>query len=230
MRRAKRETVRIDGNIIPLTDNVNVLGGEDKRYANVRTVNLGVTLINQTGDNLTDVGLELASNGDVTFHQEITVDGEANFSDKLRVNENIDLASNYINGTGNDSEGLSFDGSGNATFAQTITVTGESNFTDKIRANENIDLASNYINGDGADSKGLSFDGTGNATFAQIITGSSSIVATSFLRTDTYLMIKDPAGVVPTTSGYATIFVDSADGDLKVKFGDGHVATIAADS
>lgn len=31
-------------------------------------------------------------------------------------------------------------------------------------------------------------------------------------------------------AGYAIIYVDTADGDLKVKFGDGHVAVIAADS
>jgi len=31
-------------------------------------------------------------------------------------------------------------------------------------------------------------------------------------------------------AGYAILYVDSADGDLKVKFGDGHVAVIAADS
>jgi hypothetical protein len=33
-----------------------------------------------------------------------------------------------------------------------------------------------------------------------------------------------------TRAGYATIYVDSADGDLKVKFGDGTVKTIATDS
>lgn len=33
-----------------------------------------------------------------------------------------------------------------------------------------------------------------------------------------------------TEAGYAILFVDSADGDLKVKFGDGFVRTIAADS
>jgi len=38
--------------------------------------------------------------------------------------------------------------------------------------------------------------------------------------------ISAPAAVV----GYAQIYVDTADGDLKVKFGDGHVATIATDS
>ena len=33
-----------------------------------------------------------------------------------------------------------------------------------------------------------------------------------------------------TVTGRAIIYVDSADGDLKVKFADGHVAVIAADS
>jgi hypothetical protein len=33
-----------------------------------------------------------------------------------------------------------------------------------------------------------------------------------------------------TASGWAILYVDTADGDLKVKFGDGHVETIAVDS
>ena len=38
--------------------------------------------------------------------------------------------------------------------------------------------------------------------------------------------VPEPEAVV----GYAIIYVDSGSGDLKVKFGDGFVATIAADS
>jgi hypothetical protein len=33
-----------------------------------------------------------------------------------------------------------------------------------------------------------------------------------------------------TVSGFAVLFVDASSGDLKCKFGDGFVATIAADS
>ena len=40
----------------------------------------------------------------------------------------------------------------------------------------------------------------------------------------------DGTSAPSTRAGYATIYVDSADGDLKVKFGDGTVKTIATDS
>lgn len=49
-------------------------------------------------------------------------------------------------------------------------------------------------------------------------------------RTDKALLIKDAISAPSTTSGYATIYVDSADGDLKVKFGDGTVKTIVVDT
>jgi hypothetical protein len=44
------------------------------------------------------------------------------------------------------------------------------------------------------------------------------------------LMIIDGITAPATASGYARIYVDTADGDLKVKFGDGHVTVIAADT
>lgn len=44
------------------------------------------------------------------------------------------------------------------------------------------------------------------------------------------LMIKDGISTPSTLSGFAKIFVDSADGDLKVKFGDGTVKLIVADT
>lgn len=44
------------------------------------------------------------------------------------------------------------------------------------------------------------------------------------------MRLTDGKAAPATEAGYAILYVDSADGDLKVKFGDGHVATIAADS
>lgn len=44
------------------------------------------------------------------------------------------------------------------------------------------------------------------------------------------IRLTDGKAAPATEAGYAILYVDSADGDLKVKFGDGHVATIAADS
>lgn len=44
------------------------------------------------------------------------------------------------------------------------------------------------------------------------------------------LMLTDGITAPSATSGYATIYVDTSDGDLKVKFGDGTTKTIATDT
>jgi hypothetical protein len=46
----------------------------------------------------------------------------------------------------------------------------------------------------------------------------------------TFFGLVDGVTAPSTAGGYARIYVDSADGDLKVKFGDGTVKTIATDS
>jgi hypothetical protein len=56
-----------------------------------------------------------------------------------------------------------------------------------------------------------------------IITASSRLVGNDWALTDG---ITAPAAV----PGFAVLYVDTSDGDLKVKFGDGFVATIAVDS
>ena len=44
------------------------------------------------------------------------------------------------------------------------------------------------------------------------------------------LYLTDGLTAPSTASGWAIIYVDTADGDLKVKFGDGKVTVIAADT
>lgn len=44
------------------------------------------------------------------------------------------------------------------------------------------------------------------------------------------LLVVDGVSAPGATVGIVKIYVDGADGDLKVKFGDGTVATIAADT
>ena len=44
------------------------------------------------------------------------------------------------------------------------------------------------------------------------------------------LYLTDGVTAPDTVSGWALIYVDGADGDLKVKFGDGQVTVIAADT
>ena len=45
-----------------------------------------------------------------------------------------------------------------------------------------------------------------------------------------YLALEDGVPEPDTVAGVAWLYVDEADGDLKVKFGDGHVATVAGDT
>lgn len=44
------------------------------------------------------------------------------------------------------------------------------------------------------------------------------------------VLLEDGITAPSAVSGRAIIYVDAADGDLKIKFADGFVATIAADS
>jgi hypothetical protein len=57
---------------------------------------------------------------------------------------------------------------------------------------------------------------------------SSADTVTGFTMREMALI--DGTTAPSTRAGYATIYVDTADGDLKVKFGDGTVKTIATDS
>lgn len=49
------------------------------------------------------------------------------------------------------------------------------------------------------------------------------------LEVNNALAIKDGMTAPATQSGYAQIYVDSADGDLKIKFSDGTIRTIVTD-
>lgn len=50
-----------------------------------------------------------------------------------------------------------------------------------------------------------------------------------FVIDDGYFAIKDSKSAPGTISGLANIYVDSSDGDLKVKFGDGYVGILSED-
>jgi hypothetical protein len=49
-------------------------------------------------------------------------------------------------------------------------------------------------------------------------------------RTEVSYLLKDGVTAPSTLAGYASIYVDTADGDLKIKFGDGTVKTIVVDT
>lgn len=59
------------------------------------------------------------------------------------------------------------------------------------------------------------------------ITNTSGV---GWLRPAGYFSVPDGVTAPPTTAGHAQIYVDTADGDLKVKFGDGTVKTLATDT
>lgn len=45
-----------------------------------------------------------------------------------------------------------------------------------------------------------------------------------------HIQLKDGITAPSTLTGWAYIYIDTADGDLKIKFGDGTVKTIATDT
>lgn len=74
-----------------------------------------------------------------------------------------------------------------------------------------------------------------NSTEKMRITGAGDVgigitSPTAKLQVNGQIAIKDGMAAPSTISGYAQMFVDSADGDLKVKFGDGTVKTIVTDT
>ena len=75
-----------------------------------------------------------------------------------------------------------------------------------------------------------------NSTTASTSTSSGALVVSGgvgvagAVNAGTFYGLVDGVTAPATESGYARIYVDSADGDLKVKFGDGTVKTIATDS
>lgn len=75
----------------------------------------------------------------------------------------------------------------------------------------------------------------GSGSFANILQanpGASTpeLVASARFRTTQYLMIADGVSAPANLAGYAAIYVDTADGDLKVRFGDGTIKTIVTDT
>jgi hypothetical protein len=60
--------------------------------------------------------------------------------------------------------------------------------------------------------------------------GEHGRIAAGGVRSETSMVVKDGITAPGATSGYAKIYVDTADGDLKVVFGDGTVKTLATDT
>lgn len=73
-------------------------------------------------------------------------------------------------------------------------------------------------------------DMPGAITFWTTPDGSATIAAQARVHNDGGMALKDGITAPATHAGWATLYVDTADGDLKVKFGDGTVKTIVVDT
>lgn len=78
---------------------------------------------------------------------------------------------------------------------------------------------------------GVNQQNTGFQVSTGVTTSASDQVIPSLrVSHEAALQILDGIGVPTTTAGWAQIYVDTTDGDLKVKFGDGVVKTLATDT
>ena len=89
------------------------------------------------------------------------------------------------------------------------TITGGNSGNYTLAVGENI--------GNDPDFGGLGFDEYNAGIFS------------SWMHAD-YLRINDAVSTPSTDTGFTFLFVDTADGDLKVKFGDGTVKVLATDT
>lgn len=75
----------------------------------------------------------------------------------------------------------------------------------------------------------ISYAGFDNTNLTWVLENGANLhVSGGYLRAP-YIQITDGVTTPGTVSGQASIYVDSADGDLKIKFGDGTVKTIVTD-
>lgn len=77
---------------------------------------------------------------------------------------------------------------------------------------------------------GLYQAGSNTNYFGGVVSIGTTATTNSKLTVESGISIKDGVTAPGTSSGYAQIYVDTADGDLKVKFGDGTVKVLAADT
>jgi hypothetical protein len=185
-----------------------------------------------------DSGIKLDSNNKVviyngissvvTFENTVTVSG-ANIE---MSNGNIDMGTtNYMNDTGADSRGLTFSSTGKGKFLNGLSVTGN---LDLEGSTSNIAMGtSNYMSDTGADSRGLYFTSAGACNFLNGVGVTGDIAATGEISAGLgssllagHLRITDGISAPSTTAGEAKLYVDSADGDFKIKFGDGSVGVV----
>lgn len=149
-------------------------------------------------------------------------------SDGIGIPENIYLSN--VRAQGGTSYGLRvyYGNNVNVFGGQYISGTSETIHIDSTAGIVNIFSNAVVTNG-GTNTFGYSIDSTGDLIpikSTQTIGDTTYPVASTI---STKLLISDSITAPSTVTGYAQIYVDSADGDLKVKFGDGTVKTIVTD-
>lgn len=161
------------------------------------------------------------------------------------VRETALLANHYVNGTSSDSGTRTFavdvfgttGPSVNLNSARASSLTGQFRFT----RSSNAHLDGNT--GDATPTPAMvvadTVTSTGNPITLQVETGRASGSFIKGVRAGTTyfeayasgaLGIADGISAPATVAGMAQLYVDTADGDLKVKFGDGTVKTIVVDT
>ena len=174
------------------------------------------TLADQINAALTVIRADIdAEIEDLNITGSLSMDG-AKIIDELRNLRDIgDIDAETLTTSGNVVVG------GDASVTGDISAGGEvSGGTADIEENADVggDLAVTGEVGGGT------ADITGNASVGGDLDVTSGEVAGNILS------VTDGVTAPDTQTGRALIYVDTADGDLKVKFGDGHVTVIAADS
>jgi hypothetical protein len=212
--------------IIPKENEKDILGTTTKRFLAVHAKYITCENISQTGPSVT-------TGPDAEVLEGINIDSNNKTSFPTDINNDITLVGDFTQ-------------TGDMDITGTFTVSSTMNTltiitSGKLEMGENIDLGANFINGDGSDNKGLTFSVAGTATFKQDVDGQGSINASdeitagAYLQASThclcdYLRITDGRANPSAIAGQASIFVSSADGDLKIRFGDGTIKTIVTDT
>ena len=106
--------------------------------------------------------------------------------------------------------------------------TGGGQTADILRVSLNSSSDWFAVKGNGQVSCFATTASTSTSSGALVVSGGVGVAGA--VNAGTFYGLVDGVTAPATESGYARIYVDSADGDLKVKFGDGTVKTIATDS
>lgn len=224
--------------LLPDHDEQFDIGSEQKKWhtirckylicGNISPAGVGISGLSEVKQGITldsadnKIIIEDGMKGNYTHDNDLTVIGIIKANGTIVLGSNLKVASYKITRTG--SKGITLDTSDNVTIGTDLTVIGATILNSDLDMNGHIALGPKNIGYSGGAAQGLSFNASEDATF------SNDVIGLGYLRADKHLRLKDGITAPSTITGYALIYVDIADGDLKVKFGDGTVKTIVTDT